>query len=111
MRPLRVAFLIPVFPELHNTFILNQITGLIDRGVDLDLYPQAVGSYATAHAEVAKYRLKERDRHIPVPEPRLQRVLGAVDEPAAELGMKAIKVLDVDQTLADLSAATGLHFA
>ncbi len=77
MRPLRVAFLIPVFPELHNTFILNQITGLIDRGVDLDLYPQAVGSYATAHAEVARYRLKERDRHIPVPEPHLQRVLGA----------------------------------
>jgi len=78
VRPLRVAFLIPVFPEIHNTFILNQITGLLDRGVDLDLYPLAVGSYERAHAEVAQYRLAERDRHIPVPEPHLERLLGMV---------------------------------
>ena len=31
-------------------------------------------------------------------------------KPAAALGMKAIKVVDVDQTLADLAAATGLTF-
>jgi putative hydrolase of the HAD superfamily len=36
--------------------------------------------------------------------------LGINCKPAAELGMKAIKVVDVDQTLADLSAATGLTF-
>ena len=36
--------------------------------------------------------------------------LGINCKPAAGLGMKAIKVVDVDQTLADLSAATGLSF-
>lgn len=36
--------------------------------------------------------------------------LGINCKPAAELGMKAIKVVDVDQTLADLAAATGLAF-
>lgn len=36
--------------------------------------------------------------------------LGINCKPAAGLGMKAIKVVDVDQTLADLSAATGLKF-
>jgi putative hydrolase of the HAD superfamily len=36
--------------------------------------------------------------------------LGINCKPAAQLGMTAIKVLDVDQTLADLSAATGLSF-
>jgi len=30
--------------------------------------------------------------------------------PAAALGMRAIKVVDVGQTLAELSAATGLSF-
>ncbi len=75
-KPLRVAFLIPVFPEIHNTFILDQITGLIDRGHDLDLYPLAVGSYENAHAEVSEYRLRDRVRHIPVPRDRLQRTLG-----------------------------------
>jgi putative hydrolase of the HAD superfamily len=36
--------------------------------------------------------------------------LGINCKPAAQLGMKAIKVVDVDQTLRDLSAATGLSF-
>ena len=36
--------------------------------------------------------------------------LGVNCKPAAGLGMKAIKVVDVDQTLAELSAATGLTF-
>jgi putative hydrolase of the HAD superfamily len=36
--------------------------------------------------------------------------LGINCKPAAELGMKAIKVIDVDQTLAELSAATGIVF-
>ena len=37
--------------------------------------------------------------------------LGINCKPAAALGMKAIKVVDVDQTLADLAAVTGLAFA
>ncbi|WP_411287325.1 HAD-IA family hydrolase [Phenylobacterium sp.] len=37
--------------------------------------------------------------------------LGINCKPAAALGMRAIKVVDVDQTLADLAAATGLAFA
>lgn len=36
--------------------------------------------------------------------------LGINCKPAAQLGMKAIKVVDVDQTLAELSAATGIAF-
>jgi putative hydrolase of the HAD superfamily len=36
--------------------------------------------------------------------------LGINCKPAAQLGMKAIKVIDVDQTLAELAQATGLAF-
>jgi putative hydrolase of the HAD superfamily len=36
--------------------------------------------------------------------------LGINCKPAAGLGMNAIKVVDVDQTLAELSVATGLSF-
>jgi putative hydrolase of the HAD superfamily len=36
--------------------------------------------------------------------------LGINCKPAAQLGMKAIKVIDVDQTLSELAAATGLTF-
>ena len=37
--------------------------------------------------------------------------LGINCKPAAGLGMKAIKVVEVDQTLAELSALVGLDFA
>lgn len=79
-RRLRVAYLIPVFPEIHNTFILDQITGLIDRGLEVDLYPVAVGSYDKAHEEVRSYRLRERVRHIEVPEDRVLRLTRFVSE-------------------------------
>jgi putative hydrolase of the HAD superfamily len=36
--------------------------------------------------------------------------LGINCKPAATLGMKAIKVVDVDQTLTDLARLTGLTF-
>jgi putative hydrolase of the HAD superfamily len=36
--------------------------------------------------------------------------LGINCKPAAQLGMKAIKVVDVDQTLAELAGLTGLTF-
>ena len=36
--------------------------------------------------------------------------LGINCKPAAQLGMRAIKVVDVDQTLAELAGATGLSF-
>ncbi len=71
---MRVAFLIPVFPEIHNTFILNQITGLIDLGHEVDLYPLAVGDYERAHADVAAYGLRDRVRHLPVPADHLERL-------------------------------------
>jgi len=37
--------------------------------------------------------------------------LGINCKPASVLGMRAIKVVDVDQTLTDLAAATGLTFS
>lgn len=36
---MRTAFLLPVFPFRSDTFVTTQITGPIDRGHDVDLYP------------------------------------------------------------------------
>ena len=35
---LKIAFIAGVFPALSETFILNQITGLIDLGHDVDIF-------------------------------------------------------------------------
>ena len=35
---MRIAFVLGIFPALSETFILNQITGLIDCGDEVDIY-------------------------------------------------------------------------
>jgi len=74
---MRIAFLIDVFPRISNTFILNQITGLIDRGHEVDIFAPKLGDLRTIHADVENYRLLERLRHIPVPRNYLLRLLKA----------------------------------
>jgi colanic acid/amylovoran biosynthesis glycosyltransferase len=56
---MRIAFLLNRFPLLSETFVLNQITGLIDRGHDVDVYVRADdGEPAKTHADVERYGLR-----------------------------------------------------
>ena len=71
-----VAFILTgPFPTLSETFILNQMTGLLDRGHDVHVFA-ARPSQPLAHPAVERYRLLERTRYWP-PMPR-NRVLRAV---------------------------------
>ena len=74
----RIAFLLPTFPELSNTFILNQITGLLDRGHDVDLFAIGARSFEGSHDDVVGYRLAERMRHLRVPQERWGRLRSAL---------------------------------
>lgn len=77
-RPLRVAFLLPTFPELSNTFILAQITGLLDRGHDVDLFAIGRNRFEGAHPDVSRYGLASRMRHLVIPRPLGRRVSSAL---------------------------------
>jgi len=35
---IKIAFIVGGFPSISETFILNQITGLIDRGYDIEIF-------------------------------------------------------------------------
>ena len=95
-RPLRIAFLLPSFPELSNTFIMNQITGLLDRGHDLALFAVSSKSFEGAGRDVVRYRLAERMRHLPVPRGRLARFGSALKLLASRHGRQraALDALD-----------------
>lgn len=71
---LRIAYLLPTFPELSNTFVLNQITGMIDRGHEVDIYALESKPFAGAHQDVADYRLDQRMRHLVIPRDRVRRL-------------------------------------
>lgn len=52
---MRIAFIVDRFPKISETFILNQITGLIDRGHDIDIYAEWIQDPNVAHTDVINW--------------------------------------------------------
>ncbi len=48
------------FPALSETFVLNQITGLLDRGAQVDVYSVSRRPQPTMHPDVERYDLLRR---------------------------------------------------
>lgn len=67
---MNIAFIVGRFPVLSEAFILNQITGLIDRGHEIDIYALEGPSAETKmHVDVEKYSLLNRTYYVPeIPE-------------------------------------------
>lgn len=72
---MRIAFLIDQFPSLSETFILNQIVGLLDRGHEIDIYPDEPNNLAKVPAEVTRYQCEERTYCVRYPSSRSWRIL------------------------------------
>jgi colanic acid/amylovoran/stewartan biosynthesis glycosyltransferase WcaL/AmsK/CpsK len=81
-------FLTDHFPALSETFVLNQITGLLDRGHDVRIYARRPDAPSPVHPVVERHRLLERTTYWPAqPRPPLLRILKGlwliVRDPAA----------------------------
>ena len=61
---MRIAFLVTSFPAISETFILDQITGLIDLGCEVEVFAATAATPGAVHPEVDSYRLMEL-RHVP----------------------------------------------
>lgn len=65
---MRIAFIVGHFPRLSETFILNQVTGLIDRGHQVDIFSEYEGDWDQVHPDVIRYNLRQRTYPLyPVP--------------------------------------------
>jgi colanic acid/amylovoran biosynthesis glycosyltransferase len=62
---MKIAFIVGQFPTLSETFILNQITGLLDRGHEVDIYADNPGDLTKLHDDVVTYRLLDRTYYLP----------------------------------------------
>lgn len=73
---MKIAFIIGEFPILSETFILNQITGLLERGHEVDIYAYIPKNSSKIHPDVDKYNLLERTYYYAsMPNNRFLRVL------------------------------------
>lgn len=63
---MKIAFLVSRFPVLSEAFIVNQITGLLDRGHQVDIYALSGSSDETrVHPDVDRYDLRSRVTYAP----------------------------------------------
>jgi colanic acid/amylovoran/stewartan biosynthesis glycosyltransferase WcaL/AmsK/CpsK len=75
-----IAFFVNEFPSLSETFILNQITGLLAHGHDIDIYAARPGKSSVVHEDVHKHNLLKKTHYYPsleIPTNPLQRATGA----------------------------------
>jgi len=56
------------FPSLSETFVLNQITGLIDRGHSVSIFAERRSSDVETHPDVEHYGLRRLTRYEELPD-------------------------------------------
>jgi colanic acid/amylovoran biosynthesis glycosyltransferase len=60
---MRIALITSTFPNLNETWILDQITGLLDRGHEVDIFATTPKDVPKTHAEIGTYNLLARTVH------------------------------------------------
>jgi len=77
IRRMKIAFILRRFPALSETFILNQITGLMDLGHTVDIYSTLESGTEENHPDVESYRLLDHLIRLSVPKGLIARAAGA----------------------------------
>jgi colanic acid/amylovoran biosynthesis glycosyltransferase len=75
---MKIAFIVDEFPSISQTFVLNQITGLLKRGHEVDVFTRELTS-TEQHPDVAHYRLLERTYPLTCPSNRWIRLMRGAD--------------------------------
>ncbi len=97
----RVIVITDQFPVLSQTFILDQITGLIDRNIDIESWTLEIIREGVVHPKVKEYALLQKTRLVQLPGDHLR--------PSCEAWVKEFRSLNGLDDLADI-AAFHVHF-
>jgi len=66
-RPLKILFVVGYFPGISETFVLNQITALLERGHDVRIFSFNKGNFSKMHPDIEKYQLLARTKYSILP--------------------------------------------
>lgn len=75
---MKIAFIVTFFPALSETFILNQITGLIERGHEVDIYADDSRKELKTHPDVEKFSLINKTYYNKIPANNFLRLLNGI---------------------------------
>ncbi len=95
----RLVFFVNRFPVISETFILNRITGLMDRGCSVDIFsnkrPKTPISECLMQDDVIQYGLLERTTYTPKNKPRVLAGLKVIAKNIAREPMAVLRCLNV----------------
>lgn len=109
-RPLRVAMFVNEFPALSETFVLNQITGLLDLGHEVTVLATQPRQEKGAHADVMRYGLTERLQYRDMPGSRWAR-LGELPGMLARNDVASLRALNALRYGREASSLSLLYWA
>ena len=75
---MRILFVVSEFPSLSETFILDQITGLMSRGHDVSIFASKASETAISHSQVEEFNLLGRTIYSLTPQSGIVRALHAL---------------------------------
>lgn len=61
---MKIAFVVGMFPRIYQTFVLNQATGLMDLGHEVDIFSFTRGDTKIMDSDVKKYGLLARTTYL-----------------------------------------------
>jgi colanic acid/amylovoran biosynthesis glycosyltransferase len=87
-KTLKILMIVPSFPKIHDICMLNQITGLLEREVDVIIYTPKLGDTTKMQEDVVKYDLLSRT----IISEDLPKNINDYDIVVFQLGHKAINI-------------------
>ena len=75
---MEIAFIVGGFPLLSEAFVMNQITGLLDLGHEVEIFAEFNPKERKVHPDIEKYRLMERVHYFAMPYNKIKRILKAI---------------------------------
>jgi colanic acid/amylovoran biosynthesis glycosyltransferase len=75
---MKIAFLVGQFPSVVETFVLNQVVGLMNLGHDVHVFASGSVKNATVHESYEKHNLLKRTHYYGMPGNKLVRIVKGV---------------------------------
>lgn len=75
---MRVAFVVEAFPVVSEPFIIDQVAGLIDRGVEVKVFSFRRGGDKEISNKFYEYEMEKITKYIDVPKNKFARLIKAI---------------------------------
>jgi len=74
----KIAFIVGTFPVISETFIINQIADLSDKGIEVDVFSFNKGSLENISSRFFDYKMQQKVKYLEVPNNKFLRIILAV---------------------------------